>query len=1067
MATTHLGIVTFTHSGDGKKSHCFLTRSFLSDWKVADASRNYAADNASSVAEEQHQSYTESLLYPEEENSSDSETELEQLKKAAQARYANFRQEFSTMIDPNDDLELQQMEKMGLPVVFINCRADPVGSDGDDGKETPVENQPSAEQGADEAVKEDGGPATTTNTDDEPHSKVSSDGTPSDVPSSSDVHVSAETAALWDLPPDYDVYGINKFESVSCGQEAGWPGKWEEVEEEMTEEQLLYSLQVKGAAMSDQLWQEHWAQVGPSLLASNWRKSYPKVTLSRLQQATGVTFLCEELADERSSDMSNAVEKLSLNDDQSTSEDAANKNGEKVEDLELSKLSLDAAPKETTSEGNPSASVKEGDTSTVAVAGEDQSQPILQETSSNEEIMDVWLTFYNEHYWSCYQQFAGSLGGAQQQTGNLLKAFVMENAAVTKVKDKPKKETKSDIVQRDTGTVEQGNGGDKDNTHAINTSEPNVSDDSKTDSQYKNQEDADSQLEKDKQTNDQSHHQETLSDSQPSQPQPPKDEEVKKPEQVEKPNNQVAPPADKKDTQHALKISSKTIQYTSIVWTLQEAGIIPSVDYQGATTTTTATVAVAAVNGDTKCTDHVHCNGSSDSDEKSKDESGSSTGNVSNKPSTSTNTQASPDSSQTNTGSTDDRLSEQTLKRKRDEDCNCADGLSQCQKLGFYTQEVEEAQIFPTSVFMVTPTFHHHKPHYWMSNSSNPSPAECFAELNHDGTLRVHKRRKRTPNDATHSTALDATKQFLEEANTSEERKFEDAEGQEATVDQIATVERSPNVDETVAEDKESVEPSNGDVSGDKVVDGAPASEEKTKAPSDVQPETDTVVVYAGKAIDFTELLPLADEEIQSHLSKYWSQRYRLFLKYDSGIKMDREGWFSATPEKIAAHIATKCTCDLIIDAFCGVGSNTIQFAHTCERVIAIDIDPVKIACAIHNANIYGVADRIEFIVGDYFQIMSHLKCADAVFLSPPWGGPGYQNATVFDIKTMISLDGIKIFEVAKQVTPNIAMFVPRNVNIDQLTALAGPGGRVQVEQHFLNKKLKTMTAYYGELVTA
>ena len=100
----------------------------------------------------------------------------------------------------------------------------------------------------------------------------------------------------------------------------------------------------------------------------------------------------------------------------------------------------------------------------------------------------------------------------------------------------------------------------------------------------------------------------------------------------------------------------------------------------------------------------------------------------------------------------------------------------------------------------------------------------------------MHKRRKRTPNDATHSTALDATKQFLEEANTSEERKFEDAEGQEATVDQIATVERSPNVDETVAEDKESVEPSNGDVSGDKVVDGAPASEEKTKAPSDVQP---------------------------------------------------------------------------------------------------------------------------------------------------------------------------------------------------------------------------------------
>ena len=46
-------------------------------------------------------------------------------------------------------------------------------------------------------------------------------------------------------------------------------------------------------------------------------------------------------------------------------------------------------------------------------------------------------------------------------------------------------------------------------------------------------------------------------------------------------------------------------------------------------------------------------------------------------------------------------------------------------------------------------------------------------------------------------------------------------------------------------------------------------------------------------------------------------------------------------------------------------------------KVIAIDIDPVKIACARHNAEIYGVADRIEFILGDYFNIMPHLKVAD------------------------------------------------------------------------------------------
>ena len=199
-------------------------------------------------------------------------------------------------------------------------------------------------------------------------------------------------------------------------------------------------------------------------------------------------------------------------------------------------------------------------------------------------------------------------------------------------------------------------------------------------------------------------------------------------------------------------------------------------------------------------------------------------------------------------------------------------------------------------------------------------------------------------------------------------------------------------------------------------------------------------------------------------IAKYWAQRYRLFSRFDEGIKMDKEGWFSVTPERIAEHIAERCCCDLLIDAFCGVGGNAIQFAFTCERVIAIDIDPLKIALARHNATVYGVADRIEFIVGDYMKLMPHLK-ADVVFLSPPWGGPNYANAEVFDVKTMITLDGVRVFEETKTITNNIAYFMPRNVDVEQLSSLAGPGGKMEIEQNFVNKKLKTITAYYGELV--
>ena len=72
--------------------------------------------------------------------------------------------------------------------------------------------------------------------------------------------------------------------------------------------------------------------------------------------------------------------------------------------------------------------------------------------------------------------------------------------------------------------------------------------------------------------------------------------------------------------------------------------------------------------------------------------------------------------------------------------------------------------------------------------------------------------------------------------------------------------------------------------------------------------------------------------------------------------------------------------------------------------VIAIDIDPVKLACARRNAEIYKVADRIDFIQGDYLALIPRLQ-ADAVFLSPPWGGPQYLDDDLFDLSKM-DIDG-------------------------------------------------------------
>jgi trimethylguanosine synthase len=198
------------------------------------------------------------------------------------------------------------------------------------------------------------------------------------------------------------------------------------------------------------------------------------------------------------------------------------------------------------------------------------------------------------------------------------------------------------------------------------------------------------------------------------------------------------------------------------------------------------------------------------------------------------------------------------------------------------------------------------------------------------------------------------------------------------------------------------------------------------------------------------------DEEI----AKYWLQRYRLFSRFDEGIMMDKEAWYSVTPEKIAQHIAERCACDVIVDAFCGVGGNAIQFAATCNHVIAIDIDPKKIEMAKHNAQIYGVDGRIEFIVGDYMQLAPSLK-ADVVFLSPPWGGPNYLQAEKYDLNSMIP-NGFEIFKVSQKITQNIAYFLPRNTDAEQLMELSGDGESCEVEQHYLNDKLKMITVYFG-----
>ncbi|GMF29045.1 unnamed protein product [Phytophthora fragariaefolia] len=118
---------------------------------------------------------------------------------------------------------------------------------------------------------------------------------------------------------------------------------------------------------------------------------------------------------------------------------------------------------------------------------------------------------------------------------------------------------------------------------------------------------------------------------------------------------------------------------------------------------------------------------------------------------------------------------------------------------------------------------------------------------------------------------------------------------------------------------------------------------------------------------------------------------------------------------------------------------------------------------AKHNAAIYGVADKIEWIVGNSIDILPKVK-ADAVFLSPPWGGVNYSRKH-FSLEDMLvrNVSGVDLFAIARKVSKNIAYYLPRGTPDSDLEALT-PGEPMECEKIFMNKQLKVVTAYYGDL---
>jgi len=183
----------------------------------------------------------------------------------------------------------------------------------------------------------------------------------------------------------------------------------------------------------------------------------------------------------------------------------------------------------------------------------------------------------------------------------------------------------------------------------------------------------------------------------------------------------------------------------------------------------------------------------------------------------------------------------------------------------------------------------------------------------------------------------------------------------------------------------------------------------------------------------------------------------------------------------IAEHISYSAPAakTVLIDAFAGVGGNTIAFALSGRftQIFAIEKDPIALKCAKHNAEVYGVANKIFWIEGDCFeQIKKRFNTGmnekAVVFASPPWGGPGYSGDAIFDLTTMQPYDLQKLYDAFSKVTKEVVLYLPRTSDLNQLAQLVSDESeelpdekKLQVTHYCMRGASKALCAYYGEFI--
>lgn len=101
-----------------------------------------------------------------------------------------------------------------------------------------------------------------------------------------------------------------------------------------------------------------------------------------------------------------------------------------------------------------------------------------------------------------------------------------------------------------------------------------------------------------------------------------------------------------------------------------------------------------------------------------------------------------------------------------------------------------------------------------------------------------------------------------------------------------------------------------------------------------------------------------------------------------------------------------------------------------------MDIDATKVEYSQHNAGVVYKLQPTSFRVlhSDFLKLSGNFGTEiDAVFLSPPWGGTGYQMLNEYNLEHIFP-DFDLIIDKALTYSPNLMLFLPKNTSVTDLT---------------------------------